>query len=94
MMKINKTILVMIYVVSFLFVGCSNINNNSKNINIESLKDTEESYKDNLNGKDIENHIPYIDEYSDEIDDSVINERYKNVKKEELTYDSIGSNRK
>ncbi len=83
MMKINKTILVMIYVVSFLFVGCSNINNNSKNINIESLKDTEE-----------ENHIPYIDEYSDEIDDSVINERYKNVKKEELTYDSIGSNRK
>lgn len=93
-MKINKTILVMIYVVSFLFVGCSNINNNSKNINIESLKDTEESYKDNLNGKDIENHIPYIDEYSDEIDDSVINERYKNVKKEELTYDSIGSNRK
>ena len=35
--------------------------------------------------ENIENHIPYIDKNNDEIDNSIINERYENVKKEDLT---------
>ena len=42
---------------------------------------------DNLSIKNIENDIPYIDMYSGEIDNNIINERYENVKKEELSYD-------
>ena len=38
--------------------------------------------------ENIENHIPYIDKNNDEIDNSIINERYENVKKEDLTYDT------
>ncbi|WP_455539266.1 hypothetical protein [Terrisporobacter sp.] len=34
----------------------------------------------------IENHIPYIDQNSGEIDNKTIDERYENVKKEELSY--------
>lgn len=42
---------------------------------------------DKLSMKNIENDIPYIDMYSGEIDNNIINERYENVKKEELSYD-------
>lgn len=42
---------------------------------------------DKLSIKNIENDIPYIDMYSGEIDNNIINERYENVKKEELSYD-------
>lgn len=89
-MKVNNAILIIISLVSLLFVGCSNVNNNEvENIKSESLKYRQEKDKDNLNSKDIENHIPYIDEYSAEIDNSIIDERYKNVKKEELSYNPI-----
>ena len=33
--------------------------------------------------ENIENHIPYIDKNNDEIDNSIINERYENVKKDD-----------
>lgn len=42
---------------------------------------------DKLSMKNIENDIPYIDMYSGEIDNNIINERYENVKKEELIYE-------
>lgn len=42
---------------------------------------------DKLSIKNIENDIPYIDMYSGEIDNNIINARYENVKKEELSYD-------
>lgn len=45
-----------------------------------SINSEEDKYED------IENNIPYIDESSGEIDNNIINERYENVKKEELTY--------
>ena len=48
---------------------------------------TEEN-KSNESVKNIENQIPYIDEKSGEIDNSIINERYENVKKEEISYNS------
>lgn len=38
--------------------------------------------------KSVENHIPYIGENKSEIDNDIINERYKNIKKEELTYNT------
>lgn len=42
---------------------------------------------DKLSTEDIENNIPYINEHSGEIDNNVINERYENIKKEELSYE-------
>lgn len=87
-MKINKKVLTMIVAASFLFAGCVNINNKGENIKSEPLKSTEKTDKDNLKDENIENQIPYIDEDSGEIDDSIINDRYKNVKKEELTYNT------
>ena len=41
----------------------------------------------NIGCSNKENDIPYIDMYSGEIDNNIINERYENVKKEELSYD-------
>ena len=41
----------------------------------------------NIGCSNKENDIPYIDMYSGEIDNNIINERYKNIKKEELSYD-------
>ena len=41
----------------------------------------------NMGCSNKENDIPYIDMYSGEIDNNIINERYENVKKEELSYD-------
>ena len=72
-MKINKKIIMVMCLLAILSVGCS-----SK---------TEEN-KSNESVKNIENQIPYIDEKSGEIDNSIINERYENVKKEEISYNS------
>ena len=72
-MKINKKIIVAMCLVSILSVGCGCIN---------------EENKSNERVENIENHIPYIDKNNDEIDNSIINERYENVKKEDLTYDT------
>ena len=58
---------------SILSVGCGSIS---------------EENKSNERVENIENHIPYIDKNNDEIDNSIINERYENVKKEDLTYDT------
>ena len=41
-----------------------------------------------IENSSIENHIPYTDENNYEIDNSIIDERYEKVKKEELTYDT------
>lgn len=71
-MKINKKIIIVICLVGIIGVGCS--------------KKSEENNK-KLSTQNIENHIPYIGENKGEIDNDIINERYKNVKKEELTYD-------
>ena len=65
-MKINKKIIVAMCLVSILSVGCGSIN---------------EENKSNERVENIENHIPYIDKNNDEIDNSIINERYENVKK-------------
>lgn len=70
-MKINKKIIVAMCLMSILSVGCGSIS---------------EENKSNVRTENIENHIPYIDKNNDEIDNSIINERYENVKKEELTY--------
>ena len=70
-MKINKKIIIAMCIATILSVGCS-----SKN----------EENKSDISVKNIENHIPYIDEKIGEIDNSIINERYENIKKEELTY--------
>ena len=58
---------------SILSVGCGSIS---------------EENKSNERVENIENHIPYIDKDNDEIDNSIINKRYENVKKEDLTYDT------
>lgn len=71
-MKINKKIIIAICLVGIISVGCS--------------KNSEENNKD-LSIQNIENHIPYIGENNSQIDNDIINERYENVKKEELTYD-------
>lgn len=70
-MKINKKIILAMCLISILSVGCGSIR---------------EENKSNVRTENIENHIPYIDKNNDEIDNSIINERYENVKKEELTY--------
>lgn len=77
-MKINKKIIVAMCLMSMLSIGCSsNSKEDKENVSVENVEDVE----------DIENHIPYIDAHSGEIDNCIINERYENVKKEELTYD-------
>ena len=62
-----------------IMIGCSKVSNNEgENISTESLSTTE-----------IENHIPYINEDNGEIDNNIIDERYENVNKEELSYDPL-----
>ena len=70
-MKVNKKIIIAMCIATILSVGCS-----SKS----------EENKSDVSVKNIENQIPYIDENTSEIDNSIINERYENVKKEELIY--------
>lgn len=72
-MKINKKIIIVMCLVSILSVGCG-----SKSV----------ENKSNVSTGNIENHIPYIDKNNDEIDNSIINERYESVKKEDLTYNT------
>ena len=72
-MKINKKIIIVMCLVSILSVGCG-----SKSV----------ENKSNVSTGNIENHIPYKDKNDDEIDNSIINERYESVKKEDLTYDT------
>ena len=72
-MGINKKIIIVMCLVSILSVGCG-----SKSV----------ENKSNVSIENIENHIPYIDKDNDEIDNSIINERYKSVKKEDLTYNT------
>ena len=61
---------------SMLSIGCSS-----------NIKEDKDNDKYSVSVENIENHIPYIDANSGEIDNSIISERYENVKKEELTYD-------
>ena len=70
-MKVNKKIIIAMCIATILSVGCS-----SKS----------EENKSDVSVKNIENQIPYIDENTGEIDNSIINERYESVKKEELIY--------
>ena len=72
-MGINKKIIIVMCLVSILSVGCG-----SKSV----------ENKSNVSADNIENHIPYIDKDNDEIDNSIINERYESVKKEDLTYNT------
>lgn len=72
-MKINKKIIIVMCLVSILSVGCG-----SKSV----------ENKSNVSTGNIENHIPYKDKNDDEIDNSIINERYESVKKEDLTYNT------
>lgn len=71
-MKIKKRLIIAMCLVSILSIGCSSNN---------------EDKQDNTSIENIENHIPYIDEIGGEIDNTTINERYENVKKEELSYE-------
>ncbi|MCC3866691.1 hypothetical protein [Terrisporobacter mayombei] len=88
-MKISKNAIIIMCVSSILLMGCRNKSkNDEKSTDSKSLEYTEEITVDNSNTSDIENHIPYVDASSGEIDNSVINRRYENVKKEELTYNS------
>ncbi|MCC3863392.1 hypothetical protein K0040_03580 [Terrisporobacter petrolearius] len=88
-MKISKNTIIIICASSILLMGCSNKSNNEdKTTDSKSLEYTEEIKVDNLSTKDMENHIPYIDSSSGEIDNSIISRRYESVKKEELTYNS------
>ena len=66
-----------------LFVGCSDTNNN-QNTKGESIKDENEVSLD-----DVEHDVPYANLNTGEIDIEVINNRYKNVNKDELAYDTI-----
>ncbi|MEW9077223.1 hypothetical protein [Terrisporobacter glycolicus] len=72
-MKINNKIIIIMCLGLTLSVGCSS--NSEGNKNDSSVEN-------------IENHIPYVNDNMDEIDNSIVDERYENVKKEELSYDN------
>ena len=55
-------------------------------VSILNIGCSSKEYDDNLSMENIENDIPYIDMYSGEIDNDIINKRYENVKKEKLSY--------
>ena len=97
-MKIKKVILVVLALASILSVGCSNgsTKNNSEKSNIESTVEDENTV-DESNMAEIENNIPYMKNENGEIDEmlidnSIIEKRYENVKKEKLTYDRVQYN--
>ena len=85
-MKINKKIIIIMTIVSILSVGCSSINNDSSK-NTDGQKVSEEAI-DETNMVEIENHIPYVTDKYGDINNSIIDKRYENVKKEELAYNS------
>ena len=80
MIRKNKLVTILLIASMILIMtGCSKVSNNEgENISTESLLTTE-----------IENHIPYINEDNGEIDNNIIDERYENVNKEELSYDPL-----
>ncbi|WP_346880462.1 hypothetical protein [Clostridium sp. UBA3061] len=70
-MKKFKLIYIGIFIMSLLMVGCGDKPN----------------VKEEIPNKDISSSNPIIDNTDkDEIDNTIISERYKNVKKEDLTY--------
>ena len=73
-----------LYVEAMKLAGCDV----SSEDNLRDINSINEENKSNERVENIENHIPYIDKNNDEIDNSIINERYENVKKEDLTYDT------
>ena len=80
MIRKNKLVTILLIASMILImIGCSKVSNNEgENISTEPLSTTE-----------IENHIPYINEDNGEIDNNIIDERYENVNKEELSYDPL-----
>ena len=80
MIRKNKLVTILLIASMILIMtGCSKVSNNEgENISTESLLTTE-----------MENHIPYINEDNGEIDNNIIDERYENVNKEELSYDPL-----
>ena len=80
MIRKNKLVIILLIAsMTLIMIGCSKVSNNEgENISTESLLTTE-----------IENHIPYINEDNGEIDNNIIDERYENVNKEELSYDPL-----
>ncbi len=92
MKKTSSKILVTMCIISAFLVGCSSQSNDGKSTESESSQYNEQITQNNLSTKEIENDVPYIDSAIGQIDDCVINERYENVKKEELTYSSIYDN--
>ena len=80
MIRKNKLVIILLIAsMTLIMIGCSKVSNNEgENISTESLSTTE-----------IENHIPYINEDNGEIDNNIIDERYENVNKEELSYDPL-----
>ena len=80
MIRKNKLVTILLIASMILImIGCSKVSNNEgENISTESLSTTE-----------IENHIPYINEDNGEIDNNIIDERYENVNKEEISYDPL-----
>lgn len=80
MIRKNKLVTILLIASMILIMTeCSKVSNNEgENISTESLLTTE-----------IENHIPYINEDNGEIDNNIIDERYENVNKEELSYDPL-----
>lgn len=80
MIRKNKLVIILLIAsMTLIMIGCSKVSNNEgENISTEPLSTTE-----------IENHIPYINEDNGEIDNNIIDERYENVNKEELSYDPL-----
>ena len=85
-MKISKKIIMIMCISAALFSGCSK---NDETIKTEDNKEVSEYAVNESNMKEIENHIPYIDEMDGSVHNEIIDERYKNVNKEELTYNPI-----
>ena len=84
MIRKNKlVIMLLISSMILIMIGCSKVSNN----------DGEDKSNEPLSTKEIENHIPYINEDSEEIDSNIIDKRYENVNKEELSYDPLAESK-
>lgn len=84
MIRKNKlVIMLLISSMILIMIGCSKVSNN----------DGEDKSTEPLSTKEIENHIPYINEDSEEIDSNIIDKRYENVNKEELSYDPLAESK-
>ena len=75
-MKISKKIIMIMCISAALFSGCSK---NDETIKTEDNKEVSEYAVNESNMKEIENHIPYIDEMDGSVHNEIIDERYKNV---------------